>query len=70
MSRTKRKDGRGNLYNDGQIENRFKEVSPKKSFVDRGDGWATKSRGGPGNKRGWKPPMPKWYFDNLKNKYK
>ena len=29
------------------------KTSDRKSFVYRGDGWYTKSKGGPGNKQGW-----------------
>lgn len=48
-----------------------KDNGDRKSFVFRGDGWATKARGGVGNKRGWGgfsswKNLPKWLY----NKYK
>lgn len=52
--------------NDGDITNQSKDKNPRKSFVYRGDGWATKAQGGPGNKRAWKSYMPKWYYKKNK----
>lgn len=66
MSRTIRK-WHGKKFKDGEIQNLQKDKKPKKMFVWRGDGWATKARGGPGNKAGWRVWMPKWLYKKLKN---
>lgn len=55
-------------YKDGEVSNPQKDKNPKKHFVFHGDHWATKSNGGPGNKRGWKSYMPKWVYKKLKLK--
>lgn len=63
MSRTKRgKRHRGKAveWRDGEVQNPSKDKNSKKEFVFKGDGWATKAKGGPGNKSGWKQPIPKW----------
>jgi hypothetical protein len=40
-------------YYRGNRKARLKGKRDRKRFVHRGDGWATKSQGGPGNKRAY-----------------
>jgi len=45
-----------------------KKKEDRKSFVWRGEGWATKAQGGPGNKRKWaRKLIPKWLYKKYKN---
>lgn len=73
MSRTIRGRGRFNIR-DGDLQSITKDKKPRKRFVFRGDGWATKARGGIGNKAGWGgfPSnwrcLPKWLYKKYKEK--
>lgn len=47
-----------------------KNDKERKHFVYIGEGYTTKAQGGPGNKRAWKQPMPKWKYKQIKEKLK
>lgn len=69
MSRTIRGRGRFNVK-DGDLQSITKDKRSRKSFLlDSEEKWATKSAGGPGNKRGWKVFIPKWLYYKYKKEH-